>query len=178
MREAYWPPLSRAMRLRWLPAGPPVMSTQWMGTLRGFSLAMALDGSLGKLAIGQKEHGIGLESEGLSHGGPRVGAAVGADQVKPGRELVLGLQVGRAWQGPSRHRRGLFVVEDDLESLRRLKGEDAAQELDLGPGQAVVVNHASRLVDDEDEELAPARTPKNEVCRQVGISFQSVPSRL
>ncbi len=147
------------------------------GNLPKVQFGDALDGSLGEFAIGQKEHGIGLEGKGLGHGGPRIGAAVGADQVKPGSELVLALQVGRVWLGPSRHRRGLFVVEDDLESLRRLKGENALQSLDLGPDQAVVVNHASRLVDDEDEKLA-ARSPKNEVCRQVGISLQSGLSRL
>src|SRR5208337_4123887 len=148
------------------------------GNLPRVQFGHALDGSLGELAIGQKEHGIGLESNGLGHGGPRVGAAVGADQVKPGCELVLGLQVGRAWQGPSRHRRGLFVVEDDLESLRRLKGEDAPEKLDLGR----VRRSSSIMLPDwsttKTKNWPRARSPKNEVCRQVGISLQSVPSRL
>ena len=159
-REAYWPPLSRAMRRRWLPAWPPVMSTQWMGTFRGFSLATRSTVPSGNSPSDSRNTASGWRASGLGHGEPRVGPAVGADQVQPGSELVLVLQVGRAWLGPSRHRRGLFVVEDDLESLRRLKGEDAAQELDLGPDQAVVVDHASRLVDDEDEKLAASAEPE------------------
>ena len=85
-----------------------------------------VDGSLGKLAVGEQEHGVGLERDGLLHGGPGVGSAVGLDQAQPREQLVLRLEVGRPGPGAARHRDRFVVVEDHLELLRLLQGKDAA----------------------------------------------------
>ena len=135
-REAYWPPLAAAIRLRWSPAKPPARSTQWIGIFRVLSLATSLDRALRKLAVGEQKHGVGPERNGLLHGGPRFGSAVGLDQPQPREQLVLGLEVGRPGPGPARHRDRFVVVEDHLELLRLLKRKDAAPELDRGAGRA------------------------------------------
>ena len=114
-----------------------------------------VDRSLGKFAVGEQEHGVGLERNRLFHGGPRVGAAVGLDQPQPARATG-------SWPGGRPFGAWARRASASTRCCRRSPRTSAApasantllRSFDRGAGQAIVVEHAAGAIDDVDEELA------------------------
>ncbi len=157
MREAYWPLLASAIRLRWSPA-------KAAGEVDAVDRDLVLvesgdlgDRTVGKCSVGEEEDGVGSQREGLLHGGAGIGAAVGIDQAEERPQLLLRLLVRRARNRAAGHGDRFVIVEDHLESLRLAQAEHTAPQLDGGPRHPIVVDHASGTVDDVHEKLA-ART--------------------
>ena len=111
-----------------------------------------LDGAVGEGTVGEEVDGIGAEAHRHLERGAGIGAAIRLDHAEPGEELVLCRRVDRSGSEAG-HGDRLIVVEDHREPLGELEVDDAPPQLDLGAGEAAVVGHAPRAVDDEDDGL-------------------------
>ena len=127
--------------------------------------------SFGEGAVGEEKDRVGSLAEGKRKRSAGVGVAIGINQAQPAGEPIFRRIIGGL--GQFTKETGAIVIEDHLEPLRWLHGVDSPDQLAFGAAEAVFIGHASRTVDDEDED-SPFRSKAKERCLPPGGDISPV----